>query len=195
MYKKLAYSFILFLMSGVVLAMSSSDDRAGSNNEKNSTTSNPEPVVADNSKAITVTENSFTCLDDMHPVRGFFVANLIDTPEATIAAAEQADGAFYPAGSVVQLIPEEAMVKHHKGWNPATNDWEFFELIVDEDGTTIKTRGTTQVINKFGGNCFACHVKAEPRWDFICEENHGCDSLPIPGFLISLTQASDPRCK
>ena len=115
--------------------------------------------------------------------------------EATVAVATKPEGLRYPPGSVVQLIPTEAMVKHHEGWNAATNDWEFFELDVTEAGTRIKVRGTTEVVNKFGGNCFGCHQKAAPQWDLICEEGHGCDPLPIPDFLIHRAQRKDPRCK
>jgi len=148
----------------------------------------------DPDKAIPVTGDTFVCLKEMHPVRGFFVANILDKLDDTVAAAMQPEGAPYPPGSLVQLIPAEAMIKHHKGWSAKTNDWEFFELDVSEEGSKIKVRGTTQVKNKFGGNCFECHQKAEPQWDFICEEGHGCDSLPIPDFLIRRIQRGDPRC-
>jgi len=150
--------------------------------------------VNDPDKSVVVTDDSFVCLSDMQSVRGFFVGNLLGNVEETVAAAKQPAGAPYPPGSIVQLIPAEAMVKHHKGWNAKTNDWEFFELDVKEEGAKIKVRGTTQVVNKFGGNCFECHQMAEPQWDFICEEGHGCDPLPIPDFLIRWTQRNDPRC-
>ena len=171
-----------------------------SNVEEGADTDDARPTVVevdvtDSGKAIPVTENSFVCLKEMHPVRGFFVSNLLGKLDDTVAAAMSPEGAIYPPGSVVQLIPAEVMIKHHKGWNIKTNDWEFFELDVSEEGSTIKVRGTTQVVNKFGGNCFECHQKAEPQWDFICEEDHGCDSLPIPGFVIRWMQRSDPRCE
>jgi hypothetical protein len=148
----------------------------------------------DPGKAILVTEDTFVCLKKMHSVRGFFVGNLLDKLDDTVSAAMQPEGASYPPGSIVQLIPAEAMIKHHKGWSIKTNDWEFFALDVSEEGTKIKARGTTQVKNKFGGNCFECHQKAKPQWDFICEEGHGCDSLPIPDFLIRRAQRNDSRC-
>jgi hypothetical protein len=150
--------------------------------------------MPDPGKAITVTAESFVCLKKMYPVRGFFVGNLLGNLDVTVAAAMQSEGASYPPGSIVQLIPGEAMIKHHPGWNAATNDWEFFELDVSEQGTKIKVRGTTQVVNKFGGNCFECHQKAKPQWDFICEQDHGCDPLPIPDFIIRWSQRGDPRC-
>lgn len=152
-------------------------------------------VPTDSSKKLTITDDSFVCLKKMEPVRGFFVANLLNKLEDTLAAAKSSEGSTYPPGSVVQLIPTEVMIKHHKGWSKKTNDWEFFELDVSEKGSKIKVRGTTQVINKFGGNCFECHAKAKPHWDLICEKDHGCDPLPIPDFMINWTQQSDPRCE
>ncbi len=152
-----------------------------------------QPVI-DHSKAIPVTADSFICLENMLSVRGFFVGNLLGEIDDTVAVAMQAEGGFYPPGSIVQLVPTEAMIKHHKGWSEQTNDWEFFELKVSKKGSKIKVRGTTEVKNKFGGNCYECHKKAEPQWDFICEDNHGCDPLPVPGFLIRWAQKNDPRC-
>ena len=95
---------------------------------------------------------------------------------------------------VVQLVPTEVMIKHGEGWNPATRDWEFFELDVSEEGSTIRNRGFVDVINRFGGNCFACHVKARPEWDLICEKDHGCDPVPLTPERILELQQTDPRC-
>ncbi len=153
-----------------------------------------EQNITDSSKAIPITEDTFVCLKKMQSVRGFFADNILGKLDETLTAANSKEGATYPPGSIVQLIPTEVMIKHHKGWSPKTNDWEFFELEVSETGSKIKVRGTTQVINKFGGNCFDCHQKAKPQWDLICEDDHGCDSLPIPDFLIRWTQRGDPRC-
>ena len=174
---------VLLVCSGCMMAAS---------DEELSPSVQPDPT--DNSKAIPVTDDTFVCLEKMHPVRGFFVGNLLGQLDETVAAANQPEGASYPPGSIVQLIPAEVMIKHHKGWSAQTNDWEFFELNVFEEGSKIKVRGTTQVFNKFGGNCFECHQKAKPQWDFICEDDHGCEPLPIPDFLISMIQQNDPRC-
>ncbi len=148
----------------------------------------------DRSKEIPVQNETFVCLKDMHPVRGFFVGNILGDLDSTLAAANSPEGAVYPPGSIIQLVPTEVMIKHHKGWSEKTSDWEFFELSVSKEGSEIKVRGTTQAVNKFGGNCLECHQKAEPQWDFVCEDNHGCDALPIPGFLIKRAQKKDPRC-
>ncbi len=181
----------LWLLTSGGCMIVSTDEEQG-NNEK--VPSDVEEKITDSSKAIPVTEDSFVCLQEMYPVRGFFVGNLLGKLDDTFAAAMSLEGATYPPGSIVQLIPAEVMIKHHKGWNTKTSDWEFFELDVSEEGSKIKVRGTTQVVNKFGGNCFECHQKAEPQWDLICEKDHGCDSLPIPGFLIRWSQRGDPRC-
>jgi hypothetical protein len=61
--------------------------------------------------------------------------------DATLAVANSATGGTYPPGTVIQLIPTEAMVKRDKGFNPVTHDWEFFELDVSKDGTEIRKRG------------------------------------------------------
>ncbi len=86
------------------------------------------------------------------------------------------------------------MIKHEAGWNEETNDWEFFELNVSEAGSEIAVRGTTEVVNRFGGNCFGCHMLARPEWDLICGTGHGCAPLPIDRATIANMQNADPRC-
>lgn len=141
-----------------------------------------------------ITAETFGCLTDMTPVRGFFVDNLLGDLEATLGIANSADGGVYPPGSVVQLVPTEVMVKRGAGWSPETNDWEFFELNVSADGSSFRGRGTTDVINRFGGNCLDCHILAEPQWDMICETGHGCAPIPITREQITAIQNADPRC-
>lgn len=62
------------------------------------------------------------------------------------------------------------------------------------DGTSIRARGFADVINRFGGNCFACHVKANPGCDLICERGHGCDPIPLTAEMPRAFQKTDPRC-
>jgi hypothetical protein len=137
---------------------------------------------------------SFRCITSMTPVRQFYVDNLRGNLAGTVAAANSASGAVYPPGSVIQLIPGEAMVKRDKGFNPATRDWEFFELDVSKDGTKIRKRGFADVVNRFGGNCFACHIAARPEWDLVCESGHGCKPLTVTRAMIGALQRTDPRC-
>ncbi|MGI9603230.1 MAG: hypothetical protein ACR2QE_15185 [Acidimicrobiales bacterium] len=137
--------------------------------------------------------DDFVNINDLAAVRGFFVGNLTGDLEATLAVAESSDGGTYPTGSIVQLVPTEAMIKREPGFSPATNDWEFFELDVSEAGTTIRVRGGDEVVNRFGGSCATCHAKAEPQWDLICEQDHGCDPLPLTSDQFVALQAGDPR--
>ena len=68
-----------------------------------------------------------------------------------------------------------------------------FSLDTTAAGTTILTRGATPVLNRFGQDCLACHGKAEPQWDMLCDEGHGCDPLGLSPALILALQESDPR--
>jgi hypothetical protein len=155
----------------------------------------PVAQVAAAPKALEITEASFNCIRDMKPVRGFYVGNLLGNIDATLAAANNPEGGPYPPGSVVQLVPGEAMVKHHAGYNAATNDWEFFELDVKPgQPTKIRVRGTTEVVNQFGGNCLSCHAPAAQKWDMICEQTHGCLPIPVTPVMARAIQKTDPRC-
>ena len=141
-----------------------------------------------------ITEKSFGCIRDLTPVDRFFVGNLDGDLEATLAVARSDTGGTYPVGSVVQLVPGEAMVKRAAGFSKETSDWEFFELDVSPEGTAIRKRGHADVVNRFGGNCLECHAKAEPQWDLICSTTHGCDPIPINDAMIRALQKTDPRC-
>jgi hypothetical protein len=151
-------------------------------------------LKAQSDQLIAVDENTFECITEMTPVRGFFVDNLLGDLEATLAVANSASGGSWPTGSMVQLVPTEVMIKQPEGTSPATNDWEFFELAVSAEGSEIVTRGFTDVVNRFGGNCLGCHVKAEPQWDMICETGHGCDPIPLSREMLTTIQQNDPRC-
>ena len=150
----------------------------------------------DKDKQLDVTDALFKCLTEMtkSSTGAYFVDNMLGDVAATVAVANSETGGEYPAGSVVSLIPSEVMIKHQDGWNAATNDWEFFELQVSEDGSTIGTRGFAEVNNRFGGNCFACHLPARDPWDFICESDRGCEPIPIDRKMTGALQRSDPRC-
>jgi hypothetical protein len=144
---------------------------------------------------IAVSDATFGCISKLMPVRGFFVGSLNGHLGETLKVARSETGGVYPAGSVIQLVPTEVMVKQPKGFNIATHDWEFFELDVDQNGSRIRKRGFAEVVNRFGGNCFACHIKARPEWDFVCETAHGCDPIPLTPPMIRALQHTDPRCK
>jgi len=147
------------------------------------------------SPADTIDAKSFRCIRKMTPVRHFYVDNLRSNLDATVAAANSPTGAVYPPGSVIQLIPGEAMVKRDKGFNTATHDWEFFELDLSTNGTVIRKRGFADVVNRFGGNCFGCHIAARPEWDLVCEADHGCAPIPLTRAMSGALQRTDPRCE
>jgi hypothetical protein len=144
--------------------------------------------------AVQVDDNSFRCIRQMAQVRHFYVDNLLGNTLGTLMAANAPQGAVYPPGSVVQLVPTEAMVKREPGFSPATGDWEFFELEVNEKSSKILKRGFAEVNNRFGKNCFACHAPARTPWDFVCETSHGCEPIPIDHKMTGALQRSDPRC-
>lgn len=143
---------------------------------------------------VKVTDSSFKCIMEMTKVRHFYVDNLLGNLEATVAVATKGEG-DYPEGSVLQLMPNEVMVKQQKGFSPATRDWEFIWIDVDKNGQKIFTRGAAEVNNRFGLNCFTCHMKAEEKYDFVCEQGHGCEAIPVTRPMFEALQRTDPRCK
>lgn len=150
-------------------------------------------VAAD--PAVKVSDDSFKCITQMTKVRHFYVDNL-HGPAAlkrTVAVAESGRG-DYPEGSVVQVMPNEVMIKQQKGYSPATRDWEFVWIDVDKNGSKIFTRGFAETNNRFGLNCFACHAKARQEFDLICESDHGCDPIPVTKAMFTALQRTDPRC-
>lgn len=143
---------------------------------------------------IAISDRTFDCISKLQAVRGFYVGNLLGDLKGTLAVAQSKNGGVYPVGSVIQLVPTEVMVKQPKGFNAATKDWEFFELDVSKSGTKIAKRGFVEVVNRFGGNCFGCHIKARPEWDLVCETGHGCDPIPLTPAMFKALQNTDPRC-
>lgn len=153
-------------------------------------------AAADSTKepAVKIDASSFKCITEMTHVRHFYVDNLLGNVKGTVAIAQVGKG-VYPVGSVIQLVPTEAMVKQQKGFNPQTKDWEFFALDVSKDGTKIYQRGYEKVNNRFGLNCFTCHMAAKADFDFVCEQDHGCAPIPITRPMFGALQRTDPRCK
>jgi hypothetical protein len=138
--------------------------------------------------------SDFECLRTWAQVGTFRIANRLGyLDEALALARNQEPGKQYPVGTILQIFPTEAMVKRGPDFDPANNNWEYFELDVTAQGSTIRRRGRDDVINRFGGQCFGCHEAAR-EFDFICGDTHGCIQLPIPDALILLSQDLDPRC-
>ncbi len=143
--------------------------------------------------------SDFECLLHWDRVRNFRITNRLGHRDEALAVANNASGGgAYPVGTVIQIIPDEAMVKRRQGWNPGTNDWEFFKLQVNASGTTIDPNGGRGAdISNLVGSCKGCHSGAQPQFDFTCESGHGCGPLPFgltSEFLVTL-QERDPRCR
>jgi hypothetical protein len=143
---------------------------------------------------VAVDDSSFKCITDMTLVRHFYVDNLLGNVSETVAVAQAGKG-DYPEGSVLQLIPNEVMIKQQKGFSPVTRDWEFFYIDISPEGSKIYTRGFTEVNNRLGLNCFTCHVQARPEFDLVCEQDHGCAPIPVTRAMFGALQRTDPRCK
>jgi hypothetical protein len=137
--------------------------------------------------------SDFPNVNTMTPVGDHFVTNVRGHLAEALAVARSPQGGRYPVGTIIQLVPEEAMVKRAAGFSPSTNDWEFFSLDVSATGTKILSRGGAEVLNRFGGSCAGCHSAAQPAFDFVCGQDHGCAPLPIGPAVIKGLQAADPR--
>ncbi|MFB6264644.1 MAG: hypothetical protein ABEL76_13620 [Bradymonadaceae bacterium] len=150
--------------------------------------------TADADEPLRPTSQTFECIRNWTKVRRFYITRTNGPTAPAVDVARSEDGGRYPPGTLIQLVPREAMFKHRPGWSPETNNWEFFVLEPTEDTTRIVDRGTTDVENRFGGNCADCHSQAAPKWDFVCERDHGCPDIPIGGDTIRVLQQQDPRC-
>lgn len=136
----------------------------------------------------------FECVKNWERVRSFRVTNKAGRLEETLEVAREPGSAPYPVGTILQLIPQEAMVKRREGWNAASNDWEFFFLAVERSGTEIVARGSSAVMNGTGGRCMQCHSQARAEFDLVCESDHGCEPLDVATHELIEIQNSDPRC-
>ncbi len=137
--------------------------------------------------------SDFECVLRWDKVGGYRITNKLGHDPLPIAMTAAGGGAF-PVGTIVQIVPTEAMVKRRAGFSAETKDWEFFLLSVSASGTTISKRGTTDVINAFNGNCLDCHVKAMPQYDLVCGTTHGCDPLQLSEAQLVNLQNQDARC-
>src|SRR5262249_24086527 len=144
--------------------------------------------------AMDIDAKSFRGITKMTPVRQFYMGKLQNPLHSALAAPHSPPARGHPPGTALQLSPAAAMVKRDRGFNAATHDWEFFALEVSKDATQIGKRGTVDVVNRFGGNCFSCHVQAAAQWDLVCETGHGCAPLPVTPAMIRALQRTDPRC-
>lgn len=144
---------------------------------------------------ITVSEQTFGCILDWPKVRNtrFNHSDPVKLKEAMRILRDSISDREYPVGTILQLVPFEAMVKHPHEKFPKTNGWEFFALDVSEAGTQIKDRGDNVVNLSQGVTCLSCHQPAA-KFDFVCEKGHGCAPIPFDDQKIGELQRADPRC-
>ena len=145
---------------------------------------------------ITVSEQTFGCILDWPKVRNtrFKHADPEKLKEAMRIFRDSVPDKEYPVGTILQLVPFEAMVKHPREKFPKSNGWEFFALEVSEAGTKIRDRGDDNVVNlSLGAPCLSCHQPAT-RFDFVCEKGHGCAPIPFDDQKIAELQKADLRC-
>jgi hypothetical protein len=103
-------------------------------------------------------------------------------------------GKGYPVGTILQVLPFEAMIKRRPGYNPDGNDWEFVRLTpTPEGGTQILADGRAEVANALG-SCQGCHKALALRYDLVCGFVVGASGLGLTEEQLAKIQASDPRC-
>ena len=144
---------------------------------------------------ITVSEQTFGCILDWPKVRNTYFkhSDPEKLKEAMRIFRDSVPNRQYPVGTILQLIPFEAMVKHPREKFPNTNGWEFFFLEVSKEGTKIKDRGEQVVNLSQGVTCLSCHQPAA-KFDFVCEKGHGCAPIPFDDQKIAEIQKTDLRC-
>jgi len=144
---------------------------------------------------VTVSEKTFGCILDWPKVRNtrFKHSDPKKLKEAMRIFRDSVPDKEYPVGTIMQLVPFEAMVKHPREKFPNTNGWEFFALEVSEAGTKIRDRGEQVVNLSQGVTCLSCHQPAA-RFDFVCEKGHGCAPLPFDDQKLAEIQRADLRC-
>ena len=144
---------------------------------------------------IAVTERTFDCILDWPKVRNTYFkhSDPAKLKEAMRIFRDSVPDKQYPVGTILQLIPFEAMVKHPREKFPNTNGLEFFFLDVSKEGTKIKDRGERVVNLSQGVTCLSCHQPAA-KFDFVCEKGHGCAPIPFDDQKIAEIQKTDLRC-
>jgi hypothetical protein len=167
---------------------------SGASHSADRTTTSPTTTTIASLRDVAPIASDFVNIHRLKRVGDHFIGSLNGHLDAALGVARKPKDAVYPVGTVIQLIPTEAMVKRHHGYSPSTGDWEFFSLDVSPTGTKIQSSGA-QVKNFLGGDCASCHVAAKSHFDFVCEKGHGCAPLGVTDALIATIQKGDPRPK
>jgi hypothetical protein len=151
-------------------------------------------VYAEEAKDSAITEKSFGCILEGTKVGNAYFRN--QDPEKLKEAIrifkDNVPDTIYPVGTILQLFPNQAMVKHTPEKFPLTNGWEFLGFQLSEHGTIILSRGA-RASDHNSVPCIACHQAAE-KFDFVCGKGRGCAPLAADDKKIAQLQAADPRC-
>jgi hypothetical protein len=142
---------------------------------------------------LVINEKSFGCLLDLPKVRNTRIQNPdpAKLKEAIRIFTDSVPDKEYPTGTILQLIPAEAMVKRDRAAFPNTNGWEFFALNVSANGTTIQNRGDKVLNASLKKPCLECHTPAA-KFDFVCEKGHGCATIPVTDQQIAAIALTRP---
>jgi hypothetical protein len=106
-------------------------------------------------------------------------------------------GKGLPVGTILQLVPFEAMVKRGGKFNRQGHGWEYFSLNPKADGTSeILARGQSEVLGAFThSSCQTCHENHAAQHDAICEFVQGTEGIGLTDDILAVLQNGDPRCK
>jgi hypothetical protein len=144
----------------------------------------------------------FQCIKAGAPVAGKKFVIFHKNPKKLARAIRIAESGkphkHYPEGTIIQVFPDEAMVKRGGGFNPRGGGWEFFIFKVTPTKTKIIGRTADerdgQLLRNPMGACEdrRCHDNWRARrFDFVCEGQ-------LPWFEISDELFEklrfDPRC-
>ena len=139
----------------------------------------------------------FKCLSQgiQPPGKHFYVfnRNKRKLKKAVAIASGDLPGEEYPVGTILQLLPIEAMVKRGGKYNPSGHGWEFFQLSISPTNKAeIVDRGAAEVKNF--ASCQGCHLGGQAaQFDLVCE-GHGAAPLFLTDAQVTALQHGDPRC-
>jgi hypothetical protein len=158
------------------------------------------PATAGRRKPFVATASDFTCIRDWPKVGTLrvFHPKKRKLRKAIRILERGKPRRKMPKGTILQLIPFEAMVKAKGGFNKEGGGWEFFALSVSAAGTEIVQRSSLETpdapVGNALGSCQGCHSSAA-EFDFICGNGRGlCAGNAFPEEISRVLQETDPRC-